>query len=118
MDDERIQSFMESFGGDLVRWIRNPPAASHMGGIWDRQIRSAHTILSSLLSTHGKSLDKESLLTLVAETEGILNSRPLTVETISNATNGLPLAPSSILSMKSKVVMLPPGNYSRTELYC
>ena len=73
--NERIQSFMQSHGGGLVRWIRNPPAASHMGGIWERQISSARAILSSLLSTHGKSLDEESLLTLVAETEGILNSR-------------------------------------------
>ena len=51
-----------------MRWIRNPPAASHIGGIWERQIRSAHAILSSFLLTHGNSLDKESLLTLVAET--------------------------------------------------
>ena len=36
MDNERIQSFMQSLGGDLVRWIRNPLAASHMGGIWER----------------------------------------------------------------------------------
>ena len=33
MDSERIQSFMQSLGGDLVRWIRSPPAASYMGGI-------------------------------------------------------------------------------------
>ena len=118
MDNERIQSFMQSLGGDLVRWIRNPLAASHMGGIWEKQIRSAHVILSSLLSAHGKSLDKESLLTLVAETEGILNSWPLTVETISDPTSDLPLALSIILTMKLKVVMPPPGDFSRPDLYC
>ena len=63
MDNERIQSFIESLGGDSERLIRDPPAASHMGGIWGRQI-----------SKHGKSLDEEYLLTLVAKTEGILNS--------------------------------------------
>ena len=108
---------MQSLVGDLVKWIRNPPAASHMGGVWERQIRSARAILSSLLSTHGKSLDEESLLTLAAETEGILNSRPLTVETISNPTSDLPLAPSNILTMKWKVVMPPPGDFSRPDLY-
>ena len=118
MDDEMIQSFMERFGGDLMRWIRNPTAASHMGGIWQRQIRSAHTILSSLLSTHGKWLDKESLLTLVAKKEGILTSWPLTVETISGPTSDLPLAPPNILTMKWKVVMPPPGNFSRPDLNC
>ena len=69
-----------------------------MGGIWERQIRSACAILSSL----GKSLDEESLLTLVAETKALLNSRSLNVETISNPTSDLSLAPSNILM---KVVM-------------
>ena len=73
IDNERIQYFMESFGGDLMRWIRNPPAASHMKGIWEKQIRSAPAILSPLFSAHGQLLEEESLLTLVAETEGILN---------------------------------------------
>ena len=90
---------MQSLGGDLVRWIRNPRAVSHMGGVWERQIRSACAILSYLLSTHTKSLDKEFLLTLVVETEVILNSQQLTVETISDPTSNLPLAPSNILTM-------------------
>ena len=118
MFKERIQSFVQSLAGDLVRWIRNPPAASHMGGVWERQVRFARAILSSLLSTRGKSLDKESLLTLVAKTEGILNSRPLTLETISDPTSDLPLAPSNILTMKSKVVMPPPGDFNRPDLCC
>ena len=118
MDNERIQSFTQILGGDLVRWIRNLLAASHMGGFWERQIRSAHAILSSLLSTHGKSLDEESLLTFVAETEGILNSQPVTVETIGDPTSDLPFAPSNILTMRSKVVMSSPENFSRPDLYC
>ena len=49
MDSEMVQSFTQSLGGDLDggMWV-----ASHMGGIWERQIRSAHAILSSLLSAH------------------------------------------------------------------
>ena len=117
MDNERIQSFMQSLGGDLVRWIRKLPAASHMGDVWERQIRFARAILLFLLSTYGKSLNKESLLTLVAETEGILNSWPLAVKTISDPTSDLPLAPSNILTIKSKVFMPPPGDFSRPDLY-
>ena len=101
-----------------MRWIRNPSAASHMGGVWERQIRSARAILSSLLSTHGKSLDEKSLPTPVAKTEEILNSRPLTVETMSDPTRDLPLAPSNILTMKSRVVIPPPGDFSRPDFYC
>ena len=63
------------------------PAASHMGDVWERQIRSASAILSAFLTTHGKNLDYESLQMLMAEAEAVVNSRPLTVETISNVTH-------------------------------
>ena len=79
---------------------------------------SAHAILFSLLNTHGKSLNKESPLTLFTKTEGILNSRPLTTETISNPTSDISLSPSNILTMKSKVIIPPAGNFSRPDLYC
>ena len=45
-----------------------------MGGILERQIRSAREILNSLLQTHGHSLDEESLQTLITETEAVINS--------------------------------------------
>jgi len=58
-----------------IRWQFNPPLASHMGGIWERVIRSVK-ILFALLSE--QRLTDESLETLLAEVEYILNSRPLT----------------------------------------
>ena len=118
MDDKKIQIFMQEFGGDWIEWKQNPPVASHMGGVWERQIYSARRILFSLLQTHGKAFDEESLLTMMFETEGILNSRPLTVETISDPTSKLPLSPANILNTKSKVVMPPPGEFSKPNLYC
>ena len=87
-----------------------------MGGVWERQICSAQRILSSMLQTHGKVFDEE--LILMVETEGILNSRPLTVETISDPTSKLLLSPANILTMKSNVVMPPPGKFSKPDLYC
>ena len=54
----------------------------------------------------------------MVETEGILNSRPLTVETISDPTSELPFSPASILTMNSKVAMPPPGEFSKLDLYC
>ena len=93
------------------------PFASHMGGVWERQTRSARAILASMLKTHGKSLDDESLLSLMTEVEGILNSRPLTVEMINDPSSFQPLAPANILTMKSKVVMPPPGKLLRPDLY-
>ena len=70
-----------------------------MGGFQERQIFSSRRILFLLLQTHGKAIDEDSLLTLMVETEGILNSRPLTVETISNPSIELQLSPTNILTM-------------------
>ena len=84
MNHQKIQYFLQNIGADYIIWNRNPPAFSHMGGVWERQIRSAQTILLFLLNTHGRSLNNESLRTLLAETEAILNSRPLTVDTLSD----------------------------------
>ena len=70
---------------DWTMWKRNPPLASHMGGIRERQIRYARSIVSSLLRTHSRSLDEESLNNLFTEVKTIINSRPLVVETISDA---------------------------------
>ena len=71
-----------------------------------------------MLKTHRKSLEDESLLTLMTAVEGILNSRPLTVEMINDPSSFQPLAPANILTMKSKVVMPPPGKFLRPDLYC
>ena len=109
--DKQIKLVLETDGADWIVWERNPPAASHIRGVWERQIRSARSILSALLITHGKSLDDESLRTLMAEAEAVVNSRPLTVETISNVTGSLPLSPSNLLTMKSNVVKPPLGRF-------
>ena len=53
----------------------------------------------------------------MTEVEAIVNSRPLTVETLSDINSLQPLSPSQLLAMKSKVVMPPPGSFSRPDLY-
>ena len=47
----------------------NMPLASHMGGVWRRQIQTVHNILTALLSHHGSLLDDESLCTFFADAE-------------------------------------------------
>ena len=115
MDHQKIQHFLENLGSDYIIWHGNPPTASHMGGVWERQIHSAQNILMSLLVTHGRSLNDESLRTLFAETEAILNSRPLTVETLDDVKSEQPLSPNNILTMKTKVVMPPSGKFVRAD---
>ena len=112
-----MKSFLQGNGADWILWHNNPPGASHMGGVWERQIRSARTILEGLLKTHSNSLNDESLRTLMAEDEVIINSRPLTVETISDSKSEIPLSPSNLLTMKTSVVMSPPGEFSKPDAY-
>ena len=108
MDHTKISNFLQDNGTDWLVWIKNTPTASHMGGVWERQIRSARNILSSLLKTHGRSLNDEALSTLMAEVEAVMNSRPLTVELLRDGNSLNPISPSNSLTMKSKVVMPPP----------
>ena len=118
MDHKRLQEISsKEFNADwLINWNRNPPAASHMGGVWERQIRTVRSILSSLLRDYGHALNDESLRTLMTKVECIVNSRPLTFPS-GDATDLQPLTPNHILTMKSKVVMPPPGDFQKDDVY-
>ena len=89
-----------------------------MGGIWKRQVRSAGVKLASLLQTHGHSLDEESLQIFVAETEAVINSRPLTVDRINEGQGFKTLSPNNLLTTNSKAVMPPPEVFQGLNLYC
>ena len=108
VDNKRIKDFLLEKRADWIAWKKNPPMASHMGGVWEKQIRSCRTVLSFLTRTHSMSLDEESLSTLSTEVEAIVNSRPTVVETITDVNSEVAISPSHILTMKSKVVMPPP----------
>ena len=59
-----------------IEWRFNPPRAPHMGGAWERLIKSVKTCLSALLK---EKFPKDiTLLTLFKSVENIVNSRPLT----------------------------------------
>ena len=70
----------------------NPPAASHMGGVWERQIRSVRRILAGL--TQEQVLSYEMLTTLLVVAEGIINNRPITPVS-SDPADLEPLTPES-----------------------
>ena len=117
MDHKNIGNFLEENGGDWMVWKRNPPHASNMGGFCERQIRSACSILNSLLKIHGTNLPEEALQTLVVEVEVIVNSRPLTTEVMNDVTSLPPLSPINLLTMKSRVVMPPPDSFTTPDRY-
>lgn len=94
-----------------------PPSASHMGGIWERQIRTIRSVLSAILDQSAKRLDSTSLRTLLYEIMAIVNSRPLSIEHLSDPTGPEPLTPKHILTMKSTIVQPPPGEFMKEDLY-
>ena len=49
-------------------------------------------ILSSLMRTHDLSLSDEAFLTFMAEVAAVFNSRPLTVDNLSNSDDHPPLS--------------------------
>ena len=73
-------------------------------------------VLSVIPTTHGDRLDDEQLRTLMTEAEATVNSRPITFEDPTDIMEAL--SPSQILTLKSKVVLPPPGVIVREDLYC
>ena len=88
-----------------------------MAGVWGCMIRSTRSVLNVLLEQHGSQLDDESLRTLLCEVMSILNSRPLTTDNLNDPSSLEPLTPNHILMMKSNVVLPPPGEFQRADLY-
>ena len=59
-----------------------------------------------------------SLQNLLVEVEAIVNSCPLTTHVLNDVTSLAPLSPVTLLTMKSKVVMPPPGHFTSPDQYC
>lgn len=60
----------------LIKWKFNPPAAPHMGGAWERLVKSIKTVLYSICPS--MSFSDESLKSALCEVEFTINCRPLT----------------------------------------
>ncbi len=117
LDDDAIKGFLSNKGCDWIKFTTNVPYASHMGGVWERLIRTVRAVLNALLVNHGTQLDDESLRTLLTEAESVVNSRPLTVYNLTEPGTLEPITPNHLLTGKSEIVLQPPGNFTRPDLY-
>ena len=87
-----------------IQWVFNPPAASHMGGAWERQIRPVRKVLNAMFKN--QVLDDERLHTMFCEAESIVNGRPLTPVS-DDPKNLKPLTPNDLLQLgKGTIVLL------------
>ena len=118
MNRKKINEFMLEHGGQQIQWKRNPSTASNMGGLWEHQTISARSILIALLKMHGTSLNDESLRTFLVEEEAIVNTRLITSESLSDVHSPVLLCPMQLLTMKSRVVMPPLGEFQKEDIYC
>lgn len=107
--DDKLQRFGED---NSLEFVTNVPYASQMGGIWEREIRSIRAVLEGLLKSHHTRLDTSSLRTLMYEVMAIINCRSITIDN-----DGTVLHPNMLLTMKSQVVLPPPGNFDETDVY-
>ena len=53
----------------------------------------------------------------MCETEAIVNSRPLTATNLTSPNGSEPLTPNHLLTMKSRVLMPPPGEFLKEDIY-
>nr|XP_039258111.1 uncharacterized protein LOC120334671 [Styela clava] len=117
MNHSKIQEVSLRENCDYFPFKFNVSAASYQGGVWERQIRSVRAVLSSILEKNGRQLDEDSLRTLMAEAEAVVNGRPLVVDNLSCPDSPLPLTPNHLLTAKTRLVLPPPGVFGREDLY-
>uniref|UniRef100_A0A182W8E0 Integrase catalytic domain-containing protein n=1 Tax=Anopheles minimus TaxID=112268 RepID=A0A182W8E0_9DIPT len=73
IDSEKI---MREFITNDTEWVLIPPLSPHMGGSWERQIRTVKKNLLAVATL--KKLSDETLLNFLIEVEQTVNSHPLT----------------------------------------
>ena len=110
-NQEQIHDFLLQ---NSVDWKFNPPAASHMGGIWERIICSIRKVLKGLLKE--QIVTDEGLATLMCEVEAIINGRPLT-KVSSDPIDVEAITPNHLLLLRSEPE-LPPRLFHKEDNYC
>ena len=113
MDQDMLHHYASDCG---FRWVFNTPGASHMGGVWERVIRTVRKVLNGLFSQRIPSLSDDEFHTLLCEVENIVNTRPLTTVT-SDPQDPEPLTPAHLLMLKPSFTLPPPGLFRDPDLY-
>ena len=108
------QSIREFLLQKEIKWIFNPPAASHHGGVWERCIRTIRKIMNTTVKQ--QTLDDEGLATLLCEIENVINGRPLTKIT-DDPRDLNAITPNHLLLLRQDSNTLPPGIFNQRETY-
>ena len=95
-----------------TEWIFNPPAAPHMGGAWERMVRSVKNVLSRMMNNQNYRV--ETFRSFLLEAMNIINSRPLTYKS-TDPTTGEAITPNHILKLEIGGTY-PIGNFNDCDL--
>jgi len=113
LDVQRIENYHLVKG---IEWKFNPPYASHMGGVWERLIRTVKRVLLGLLVENiSTRMTDEMFQTLMCEVESIVNGRPLT-KVSDDVKDCSALTPNHLLILRG-YVPFPPGRFDESELF-
>ncbi|XP_033636760.1 uncharacterized protein LOC117297721 [Asterias rubens] len=107
---QKVEEYLLQKG---ISWKFNPPAASHMGGSWERQIRTTRKILNTVLKQ--QVLYDESLSTMMCMVESVINGRPLTVVS-DDVRDPEPLTPNHLLLLRTSNAF-PADVFDKCDLY-
>ena len=99
----------------IPQWKLQPPAASHMSGVWERLIRSIRKAMKAVIGDPKALIGHETLRTVFAEVTSILNSRPLCPS--SDDSSDLDALTPNHLLLQRHNIPVPPGVFGPDDLY-
>lgn len=94
----------ETFTNTNTRWFFIPPSSPHMGGAWERMVRSVKTAMEVINEFRAPS--EEVFHTIICEAESIVNSRPLTYVPLETSDQEA-LTPNHFILLSSNGVKQP-----------
>lgn len=111
IDSDAIHAYAVKFN---VQWHFNPPGASHMGGLWERMIRTIRKVFAGIAHSNVRWTD-DVLHTLFCEAESIINGRPIT-KTSEDVNDLSALTPNHLLLLR-ETLSRAPGEFGQVDLY-
>ena len=108
---EPIESFC--LKSDII-WTFNPPHASHMGGVYERMIRTIRKVFLEVLHPNVRLTD-EILETVLCEVESIINGRPITK--LSPDVDDVAVLTQNNFHIMKDEIKVAPGSFTVGDMY-
>lgn len=103
-----------TFTNTNTRWNFNSPSAPHMGGVWERLVRSVKNAICTIIDAPRRPTD-EVLETILFDAEAMINSRPLTYIPLETADEES-LTPNHFLLGSSSGIKQPPSEIQNPHI--